>query len=171
MNNQEWNFGWTAISSIGQILAAIATIWAVLVALKPFRTKIEVLFVLNDYKTRDSLIRIINHSSNLIVIKEIYIYDNEDVLTFIDYYNFHSQDGELKEINPKSIGTINISPYYLIHHYGHGIIKKLAKNKNVIVEVTLSNGYRKKINTGYTFSYISETLNNWQDKSEKKMDT
>lgn len=125
------NINWEILGVIGQWLGAFATFGAVIVALKPYREKLDFQFTMLTNLENTPTVLIWNNSLNVKLIKELQIYNGKPFFTkklimkinYIDYIDDLISTPDNIYIKPGDFYKLQLNNDRIIHNYIHNPIK------------------------------------------------
>ncbi|WP_415308900.1 hypothetical protein, partial [Clostridium perfringens] len=108
------NINWDMISALGQWVGSFATFVTVIIALKPYRKKLDIKFTPSRYKDNKATLLILNNSINSKIIKSVKLYNgyplfNRNLIKKIDYIDYIDDlisEKEIVYIKPNDLKKI-----------------------------------------------------------------
>ncbi|MBO3391747.1 hypothetical protein JJB59_09230 [Clostridium perfringens] len=164
------NINWNMISALGQWVGSFATFVTVIIALKPYRKKLDIKFTPSRYKDNKATLLILNNSINSKIIKSVKLYNgyplfNRNLIKKIDYIDYIDDlisEKEIVYIKPNDLKKICFDNTRIIHDYVHGGFD-ITFNKNLYFVIEDDKCKKYRINSKLK---IKEFLEFAKDNSE-----
>lgn len=173
-------YDWEAMGAISQIVAAIATFMAVIVALDPIKMKLAVNFRMLDYSfANDSVLNsiprlvITNIDKRTIVIHEIVLYFSNEIQYSIDLLSESKDRNIIAKVNneefekitpiilnPGQTTKIEFDIMNLEHPFGHAWDEPSEQNKDRFLYIIIrdSFGYSKRYKINIKFDEFYKNI-------------
>jgi len=160
-------YNWDMISAIGQCFGALATFFAVVVALVPYRKNLEFEFTLSRNLHNKPMLIIWNNSVKGKLIRTVWFYSGHPSLMgqgfwgidYIDNRDDLASTTDTVYVAPGSVYQLEFNCIRIFHDYSHSGLK-LKLCRNVYIEVRDSSGKKYLINSKYTTKDFLDFIRN-----------
>lgn len=164
------NINWDMISALGQWFGALATVAAVIIALRPYIKKLDIKFTMSRNKDNKPTLLIWNNSLNTKIIKSVKFYNGHplvfrDLIIKINYLDFIDDlisETEIIYIQPNNFKKISFDNTRILYDYIHGGID-VKCDRTLYFVIEDDSGKKYKINSDLK---VKEFLNFTRDNSE-----